>query len=304
MVFVGMRRMLPLVVVGLVAASAASASSPRLVFDRTQATPHTLVLARTAGQGALLRARKRTVRAFFRANPLVPLGRVSVNRKGNGTLRVYVPNVSPGDYGVVLRGLPGTPALRPAGSFRVLDGATPRTCEQSVYGKLAEDSLSRAHTVGPLHFIGLDGPPARDRSTREYAMKVLLVVDRGPPLTLAVAPEDRALVALTYIPGRFNIRRVIDQDAAVTFEPCSGDETTQFNGGFVFRRPLCAHFTVEVGTLERVGFALPLGAPCGAEADVGAERRRALLGTTLRPATRLTHSHRDDPFQHVLELVR
>jgi hypothetical protein len=46
MVFRGMRLVLPLLGVGLVAVTSASASSPvRLVFNRAEATPHTLVVA-------------------------------------------------------------------------------------------------------------------------------------------------------------------------------------------------------------------------------------------------------------------
>jgi hypothetical protein len=250
--------------VGLVVVVSASAAAPvRLVFDRPAATPHTLVVAKTAGNGALLRFRKRTLTAYLQTDPPVRLGRLSVSRKGNGTLRATIPNVPPGNYTVVLRGLPGAPALRPAGSFEVAEGAALRTCEQSVYGRLPDGWVDRAYMAGPLHFIGFDVEnPERDRVTGEYAAKVLLVIDRGPSVTLSVAAQDRTLVGLTYIPTRFNIHRVIDQDAAVQFEPCPDDASTQFNGGFVFREPLCAHLTVTVEGREPMPFALPLGRAC------------------------------------------
>jgi hypothetical protein len=261
----GVKRILPLLAVALAAVAPASASAPpKLVFDHPEATPHTLVVAKTAGKGALRRVHKRKLRAYLRADRLIALGRVWVSRKGNGTLRFNVPNLPPAAYRVLLRGLPGRPALRPVGSFHVLDGPALRTCEQSVYGRLSDDWLTRARTVGPVHMIGFgDDKPTRDRKTGEYAVKVLMVIDRGPAVTLAVAPADRLLVALTYIPLRFNINRVIDQDAAVTFEPCAEDASTQFNGGFVFVRPLCAHFELRVeGQPEPIPFALPFGKPC------------------------------------------
>ena len=250
--------------VGLALTVPASASRPiTLVFDRSQASPHTLVLVKTAPNGTLRRFRKRSLPVYLRTDPLVRLGRLTVSRHGNGTMRFIVPNVPPGRYDALLRGLPGQPALRVVGSFGVVDGAVRRTCEQSVYGKLGDDWFSRARTVGPVHMVGFGSdPPDRDRSTGEYAMKVLLVIDEGPPITLAVAPEDRAVVALSYIFTRFNVNRVTDQDAAVTFEPCAGDATTQFNGSFVFRRPLCAHLTVTVEGREPIPFALQLGRAC------------------------------------------
>jgi hypothetical protein len=271
--FGGVRRMLPLLIAALAAVAPASASAPvSLVFDRSTATPHTLVVGKTAGKGALRRVRKRPLRVYLQDHPLVPLGRLSVNRKGNGTLRFNVPNVPPGKYNALLRGLPGRPALRVVGSFRVLDGPAMRTCEQSVYGVLGDDWRSRNPSVGPVHLIGYDPAKASDpswdvlrpdRTTGQYAIKVLLVIDRGPPVTISVAPEDRKLIALTYIPFRFNLHRVTEGDASVTFEPCGKDASTQFNGGFVFVRPLCAHFELRVeGRPDAIAFALPFGKPC------------------------------------------
>ena len=274
-------RVLLALMVGLVLAVPASARPPvRLVFDRAEATPHTLVSAKTARKRTLLRFRKRDLRAYFRADPLVPLGRLSVNRKGNGTLHVNVPNVPARDYPVVLKGLPGSPRLRVVASFRVIEGPALRPCRQSVWGDLGDDWLARAHNVGPIHMMGYDPTEASepswrslalDRVTGQYAVKVLLIIDRGPAVTLAVATEDQKLVALSYIPRRFNLHRVVDQDATVTFEPCSGNESsppwatepvTQFNGGFVFVRPLCAHLTLTVAGRKPFLFALPLGKAC------------------------------------------
>jgi hypothetical protein len=278
---VGVRSTLGLLGLTLVLALPASAASRvRLVFDRPAATPHTRVMAKTVGKGALLPVRKRTLKVFLGSDPRVRLGRLSVTRKGNGTLRFNVPNVVPGRYPVLLRGLPGRPTTRVVGSFSVIEGSPLRSCQQSVYGDLGDNWLARSYNLGPIHLVGYDPAEASnpswlygpDPKTGQYAVKVLLVIDRGPPVTLAVAAEDRKLVALSYIPGRFNLHRVTDQDPAVTFQPCTGQEPTppwadkpqtQFNGGFVLLQPLCAHFELTVaGRPEAIAFALPFGKPC------------------------------------------
>ena len=107
-------------------------------------------------------------------------------------------------------------------------------------------------------------------ATGEYVVKILLLVDRGPAVTIGVAPSDRRSVALSYIAARFNTQRVTGGDAAVTFSPCRGDEgvpgadsgRTQFNGSFVVARPVCAHLELRVAGAEPRRFALPFGRAC------------------------------------------
>jgi hypothetical protein len=265
--------MLPLLVVGLVVVASASASSPLLVFDRPAAAPHEFVVAKNARKGALLRVRKRPLRLSIGG---VDLGRLKVNRKGNGRLRFGVPNLPAGVYDVMLRGLPGRPALRPVGSFEVANGPVAvRSCEQSVYGKLSEDYIARSLHVGPLRFIGYDPAVASTSAwmaglrirTGQYAQKILMLVERGAQATISIAPQDRREIALMYIPERFNLQRVTDGDAAVTLRACSEAESeqpyTQFNGGVVFRQPLCAHVEVEVaGRPEPIRITLPFGKTC------------------------------------------
>jgi hypothetical protein len=271
---------LSVLVVAFVAALPAAAASPvQLRFDPLVATPHTLVVAKTTGTGALRRARKRTLKVYLESQPRAKLGRLAVNRKGNGRLIFNTPNVPAGPYRVLLRGLSSRPTFRVVGSFRVIDGPATRSCQQSVYGQLGGDWLQRSYNVGPIHFVGYDPVEASDPSwlwkpypdSGQYAVKQLLVIDRGPALTIAVASQDRMDVALSYIPGRFNRHRVTDLDPAVTFQPCTGSEQTppwaknpytQFNGGFVFRHPLCAHLTIAVEGRDAVPLALPLGHPC------------------------------------------
>ncbi|HEX9415755.1 MAG TPA: hypothetical protein VF895_03505 [Gaiellaceae bacterium] len=181
-----MRRLLLLFVVALVTVASASSSPPIFVFDRPAATPHTSVLARTAGTGALLRVRKRVLRVYLGD---IQLGRLSVNRKGNGRLRFDVPNLPADTYSVLLRGLPGEPALRTVGSFKVIEGPPPiRDCAHSVYGQLTQEYVDRSLAVGPMRLIGFDSDRAadpswagfaHDRVTGEYAVKVLLLIERG-----------------------------------------------------------------------------------------------------------------------------
>ncbi len=265
----GVRRMLPLFVVVLVTVTSASASSPLLVFDRPAAAPHAFVVAKTARKGALAHVRKRTLRLFLGK---VLLGRLAIDRKGNGRLRFEVPNVPAGGYSVRLRGLPGRPALRPVGSLEVIEDSPPvRGCDRSVFGGLDEATIARSPHAGPLAFLRY--APYHDPQTGDYAEKVLLLLDQASAVTLSIAPEDRRVIALAYIAGRFNEHRVTAGDFAVRFVACKGDETvpwasepyTEFSGGFVFRRPLCAHFELRVeGRPEPIRFALPFGRPCPA----------------------------------------
>jgi hypothetical protein len=254
----------------VLAIAGAAASTPTFVFDKPSAAPHEFVVAKTVGK-TLKKVRKRTLRLYL-GN--VHLGFLNIDRKGNGRLRFEVPNVPPGAHRVLLRGLPGRPRVRQVGSFRVLEPTPPvRGCDSSVYGRLDQQHVERSQHIGPLILVGYvpDTPLRRDAVTGEYPIKVLLAVERGAPVTLAVVPEQRRLVALSYIPERFNRRRVQDGDPAVTFVSCRGGESvpwasepqTQFNGGFVFKQPLCAHFTLAVeGDAKPISFALPFGKPC------------------------------------------
>ena len=267
-----------------------------LVFKPRAAAPHALVTARTAGRGALLQLRRS---GALKAHPLrvylapasaprrlVGVGGLRVDRAGNGRLRFAVPNVPAGNYSAFVRCVPCAPysggrTLLRSGSFRVVEAHPPvRTCLSSVYGQLSDDAVARAPRFGPVRLIGYDPIRAsqpswirdyRIRATGQYVVKILLLVDRGPAVTITVASGDRRAVALSYMPSRFNTHRVTGGDAAVTFSPCLGDEgvpgagtgRTQFNGSFVLARPVCAHFELQVaGAGEPQPFSLPFGRPC------------------------------------------
>ena len=275
--FEGVKRVLPPLLAALTAATAAGATRPvSIVLDKPTATPHAIVVAKTAGKGALRAVRKRVLRLSLGD---VPLGRLSVNRNGNGRLRFEVPNVPAGDYSLLLRGLPRRPTSLRVASLKVVEGnPAVRGCQRSVFGGLDEAYVARSVGFGPVKLVGYDPAKAADPAwprknprTGEYGVKVLLLLTRGKQVTLGVAAQDRRLVALTYMPERLNRYRVAGEDAAVTFIACRGDESvqwagepwTQFNGGFVFLRPLCAHFELHVdGEPDPVRFALPFGRSC------------------------------------------
>lgn len=266
-----------------------------LVFKPVKAAPHAFVTARTAGNGALLQLRRsgalkrHPVRVFLAPasapRHLVGVGRLRVDSAGNGRLRFAVPNVPAGNYRAFVRCVACAPysggrTLFRSGSFRVLEARPPvRTCQSSVYGELSDDLIARSPRMGPARMIGYDPARAaqpswirdyRIRSTGQYVVKILLLIDRGPAVTIAVEPGDRRAVALSYIAARFNTHRVTSGDAAVTFSPCQGGEgvpgadsgRTQFNGSFVLARPLCAHLVVRVEGAQAQRFRLPFGRPC------------------------------------------
>ena len=139
---------------------AAASAAIWLAFKPARAAPHALVTARTAGNGALLQLRRSValkrhpVRVFLapasaarsirsvRDRRLVGLGRLRVDRAGNGRIRFPVPNVPAGAYRAFVHCVPCGPysagrTLFQSGSFRVLEARPPaRTCLSSVYGAL------------------------------------------------------------------------------------------------------------------------------------------------------------------------
>ena len=154
------------------------------------------------------------------------------------------------------------------------DYAFVRSCETSVYGRLARNWENRAVTVGRVSFAYLkdNGNPGSWAESRGdvQPLKVLVIVKDGPPQTVQISPE--AAVALQYDPSTFNrARSLIDGDTAVRFVPCAEGEgfrqapdgETQFNGGLLASGPACATFrAVEDGrVVDEVQVPL-LGANC------------------------------------------
>ncbi len=270
-----------------------------LLFSRTSAEPGDVVLVRTGGNGALLEAKRRgetrrwPLRVFMvskadadsirstRDNRLKPLGRLSVDRKGNGRLRFATPNLPPGDYTTLIycrscarysngRTLvPGGPTK----PFRIKPAL--RNCASSVYGELGNDWQRTSVRAGPLWLVGVraygpeDFVPAPGRPGYYRPVKVLLVLENGITATLSVPPESRGLVGLRYDLSSpfwsFSQMRVRQARYAVTFEGCAPSEAphTQFNGSFVVAGPRCARLEVAVrGRPDSISLAIPFGAAC------------------------------------------
>jgi hypothetical protein len=97
------------------------------------------------------------------------------------------------------------------------------------------------------------------------------MLDSGSVATVRVADADRADVALLYatrggLGSYHRARRVSQGLPAVRFTACEADGVrphTQFNGGFIADRHLCAHLEVHVhGRPEPIPVAISFGAPC------------------------------------------
>jgi|ERR671924_265787 hypothetical protein len=138
------RRVVVIAAAALATAGVAGAASAALslTFDRAAAAPGETVVARTAGKGAFARALRATVRRspprVFLVDPaeaeqvrspadarLVELGRLRIDRRGNGRLEFVVPDVSRGEYTTLIYCRPCARysdgrALLPAGQFEVV----------------------------------------------------------------------------------------------------------------------------------------------------------------------------------------
>jgi hypothetical protein len=170
----------------------------------------------------------------------------------------------------------GTPASRPA---------VVRTCESSVYGKLAAAGW-RQHSViaGPVTFYYGNGyaeqpasefAPVPGSGGRYRGQKMLVLVRPGAVATVVVPETERSSVALLYDPADWNDPndyRIGDEgESSVTFRACeegqgspSGgplDAMTQFNGGFVVAGARCVPLDIFVpGRSQSIRVTLSFGA--------------------------------------------
>jgi hypothetical protein len=282
-----------LAIVGALAGTASAALW--LVFSRTTVAPRDVVSARTGGRVAIGRAaragaRKHPLRLFLvdqaaassvtsvRDPRLVPLGRLAVDRKGNGRIQFTVPNVPPGDYTTLLycvtcRRYSANRTILPVGPFpgpfHVTEAApVVRDCSTSVYGDLPADWRQHSVSAGPLSLYPIpERPPERISAGRYRPVKLIAMIQQGASATLTVPLSERSVVALAYRPPAWtSAMRVSDGDAATTLSGCAPDETgndTQFNGGFVVAGARCAHFEVRIdGRADSLLLEIPFGAPC------------------------------------------
>lgn len=142
-----------------------------------------------------------------------------------------------------------------------------RTCESSVYGNLGPRWRIGEAAAGPVVFVAAssyaDDPPGRfsapgDRAT---AQKVLIVVLGDASVEISVDHPD---AALAYDPAKWggrNRMRFEAGDVRVRFEPCPDLRSTQFNGAFLVRGPVCVPVQVwtegELPDSTTLSFGIP-----------------------------------------------
>jgi hypothetical protein len=126
-----------------------------------------------------------------------------------------------------------------------------RTCESHVVGDISGWRRT-ATIVGPVAFAGLptydETAPHRffrARGDRFPTLKSLLIVERGPAVTVRILQPARA--RLLYDPAGWTSQRTyrLEQgEPAMVFEPCDFLRSTQFNGSWLVTGRTCV--TVEV----------------------------------------------------------
>jgi hypothetical protein len=122
-----------------------------------------------------------------------------------------------------------------------------------VYGDLGRRWREDEGAAGPVVFVAANSyandPPRRFSAPGDRAKghKVLIVVLGDASVEVSVDDPD---AALAYDPRRWggrNRMRLEAGDRRVGFEPCGGDQrSTQFNGAFLVRGPMCVPVEVEV----------------------------------------------------------
>jgi hypothetical protein len=163
-------------------------------------------------------------------------------------------------------------ATSPGGGFSSASsdaGVFVRSCESSVFGDLGAGWRKDAVIAGPLAFVGARGyedDPKRLFFARKPGMataqKVLAVVVGDRPVLVSV---QRPNAALFYDPskwGQSNHVALRRGDEATRFEPCTADSqrSTQFNGGFLVRRPTCVPVKVQIEGGQATIVSLSFGA--------------------------------------------
>jgi hypothetical protein len=149
-----------------------------LLFSTTRAPPGSLVTVRTAGEGALpdIPSGSPPLRVFLAPvdaaeqiqspedERLVLLGRLRVDREGNGNLQFRVPDVAPGEYVTLAHCVPCAPfsvgrELVPTGPFPspfvVMAAADEAADEQDSTVDIPIAALALATTVALLVDVGL-----------------------------------------------------------------------------------------------------------------------------------------------------
>jgi hypothetical protein len=149
------------------------------------------------------------------------------------------------------------------------DGPFIRSCSSAVLGDLGPGWRQQAAVSGPIALLGVAAHRnARPRSFapqggRYPSWKVLVVVERGPSVTLMVSAFHDQPVRLLYdesVWRNANRYRLSEGDTAVTFEPCDDRRVSQFNGSFLVPRPRCVLLEVWLeGERQARALEVPFG---------------------------------------------
>lgn len=155
-----------------------------------------------------------------------------------------------------------------------------RDCASRIEGPRLDPARTNALAVGPVTFHGLRGaaelPPQKFNTARgSQAWKTVTEVIADTPATVVISAPDRDNLALIYDDfGAANQRgyyRLADGSDVVRFEPCRRNEPrysgkgtvgprTQYNGGFLVRKPGCYELEVIAdGTNSVVRRAIGFG---------------------------------------------
>jgi hypothetical protein len=132
--------------------------------------------------------------------------------------------------------------------------------------------MKNAIGVGPLALVGVQeaaratSADFMSRHGRYFAFKLLAVVSGSRGVTVAVSKEQRGQFTLLYDPRAAATKdgfRFAAGNPVVTFKACG--RGTQYNGGFLARRPGCLTLEVQVAELPRTHrISLEVGSRCGA----------------------------------------
>jgi hypothetical protein len=148
-------------------------------------------------------------------------------------------------------------------------GVFVRSCESSVSGDLGAGWRRDAVLAGPVAFVGARGyadDPKRLFLARDpemaRAQKVLAVVDGDTPVVISLRTRDAALFYDPTEWGQSNRVPFGRGDEVTKFEPCIEDDqkSTQFNGGFLVRRPTCVEVRVRIEGEQPTVASLSFGA--------------------------------------------
>jgi hypothetical protein len=151
-----------------------------------------------------------------------------------------------------------------------------RGCENSAYGDLGNTPVNRAGPIGFVDSWARSQPVGEHRGSRVRPTKVLVVVDAGATVTVAVPEADRERLRLLYADtapdSTDGFHDFADGDIATTFQACEPGQNpfgehaqTQFPGYFLVKEAGCYGLEVSARGVNDTLAKLSLGTPCYTE---------------------------------------